>query len=1661
MVQVGLALMNKSLFRVVVLVIAVLPFQRAWAQYANNWIDFSKQYFKVTVASDGAFRLTYNDLQNAGFPVAGVDPRRVQLYHRGVEQAIIIQGQADARFDPGDYIEFYGRKNDGTLDGELYRSPDLQPHNYYNLYSDTSAYFLTWNQALVQGKRMAVFSEVNVGGIPKDTYHYNERLVVYSNEYATGNTVGGVLQYTQFDEGEGWTGSTICIGNSGCTGQLDLTINNLSGGVAPGGNPQLEMLLVGRDALNHLSEIYVGPSVGSLRLLTTESFTNYQTRKINLPINWSDISAGGQLTVRVKALGVGGLRDRLSVSYVKITHPQDFNMSSQPSKWFTLETSPAPPNKSYIEIVNPAPGLSIWDVTDEDDIVVIGTTPAGANVSAVVPNTGINRRLFARNNFSGATIKKIGFRQIAPVAHDYLIISNKALMKPALGYADPVKAYGGFRASEEGGMYDTLVVSVDQLYNQFNFGESSPAAIYEFMKFMVENGDPKYLFLIGKGLDVSQGFFRKTTVGPNDFKDLVPSAGMPGSDMAFTAGLDGTTFEPAVPTGRISASNPAHVASYLNKVKEIEALPFNQLWRKDVLHLSGGIQPIELTTFKQYMAKFGDVAKGPYYGGKVTTIGKQEPNPVELINVSEEVNKGVNLITFFGHSSPNTIDIDIGFATDPVLGYNNPGKYPSFLINGCNAGVFFSNSTVFGEDWVLAAGKGARSFIAHSSFGFVSTLRAYTQLFYEVGFGDSTFIRTGLGDIQKEVGRRYFETNSPTIASVTQVQQMVMLGDPALKLFGALKPDYETNDDAIYLESFDGSPVNALADSFAVKVITQNFGSVSKLPFKVKVTRTFSDNTVRTYDSAFASPKSLDTLSFTLRREAGVSGFGSNQFLVELDFDDQIEELNEDNNSGLLNFFIPLSGTKNLLPRPFGIVNSTNVKLKFQNTDLLSDERMYNLEIDTAATFDSPFLQQVELSGKVLMEYDLTLLAADSLAYYWRTKLRDPLPAENKEWTSTSFVYINNGPEGWAQVHFPQLMENPTAGLVKDPVTGKLKFEETEASIFVENYGSSHPSPLPTSFKINNVEYNLSTQGQPCRSNTINLVAFDKTTLVPYAGIPFVFQDPRTCGREPQVINSFRLNELETGNNDDLLKYIDNINPSDSVVMFSISDAGYASWPANVITKLEDLGISNAQLSSLQAGEPIVVLAKKGSVSGTAIVKKTQATPANEQQLVVSETLTGKFTSGSMSSVLVGPADDWRNFRAFTRERSPSDVFSFDIEGINLVGNGTLLFAGVNGAQDLTSVDPALFPLISVTMNTSDELEQSPVQLHQWMVDYTPVAEGVLFFGGTKGPIEREEGAEWVANYSFLNITDKLFSDSLKVQFEVFNKPQRKSEKRAIRISPPSPGDSSRFSFTVDTRQKTGLNDVNVAVNNRIIPEQYYENNVLQLLNYLNVIRDKIIPVLDLTIDGRYVQEGELVSPNPVIVARVWDESRFVKKKDTVGVRLLLKSPCGDEDCEFQSIHFTREDVTWFPATDTSDFKVVFKPNQLAEGEHVLRAEIEDGSGNMPSVDYEVRFNVSLNASVRFDEAYPNPSLGDMFFGFTASGDTAPDAYRLQIFSLDGRTIKSFSGNENLRVGKHELLWDGSDDHGIQQNGGVYLYRFSVSLKGRSYMKSGKLILFR
>ena len=1612
----------------------------AVGQIGNEWIQYHQPYFRIPVAGDGLFKVSHSSLQLAGFPVTA-DPRKFQLFHRGVEQSIIVQGEADGVFNTDDFVEFYGRKNDGTLDSTLYEDPSHQPHRFYNLFTDTTSYFLTIGSS--EGKRIPVHSGPS-GGLTEDASVLGERLLILRDNYSSGQDYGSIQKST-FDAGEGWMGTQVLQGQ-----ERTYSLEGITSVSTSSGKPVLSMALTGRGSMFHDVEIYAGS-----RLLSTISFSGYETYTLTESIEWSDIDASGRLSVRIRVTGSNGT-DRVSVGYLRLLFPR---IASLPEAENVFYLHPNANDISLIRIQDAPAGVRIFDVTDPSSVIQLQGQVTSA-LDVVVPNSAEQRKILATTLVTSVSgIKRVLFRQINPAAHNYVVITHAALRKPAGGYLDPVKAFAEYRSLPEGGGFDTLVVNIDQLYDQFNYGEQSPRAIFQFMKFFASVKLPQYLFLVGKGLDVNYGY-RRNPAAFTLYKDLVPTAGYPASDMAFSAGLGGSDHVPAVATGRLSANNPADVAAYFNKVKERDALPFDDLNRKKILHLSGGIEEGEPAQFSEILRGFETVAEDHYLGAKVQAIVKRSTE-VKLINIAEEVNAGLGLITFFGHSAPNTFDFDIGLVTDPVMGYKNKGKYPFLLMNGCDAGSFFLNATIPGENWVTTPDKGAVGFIAHSSYGLVNGLQRYSATFYEVAFGDSVFIKKGAGMVQQEVARRYLEAYGTSALAISQIQQMVLQGDPAMKIFGAERPDYSVEAEGIYVSAFSEDPLTALTDSFRINIPLRNTGIARDVNIRINIAREFNGGQLIQYDTIVPAVLNADTVSILIRNSDN-NGYGISTFTIHVDADDLVEELNESNNTATFEYFIPLNSTRNLYPYNYGIVDSRELSLSFQYTDLLADSREFLLEIDTTNTFDSGFKKQFTVSAKVLARHALTLPDQDSLVYYWRTRIADPEESESQMWAESSFTYIEGGPEGWAQMHFPQFQNNASIGLVSDPLLRRVHFEETVSDVTVRTFSTSAGKPQDSvSFKVNGVELNLMNEGGACRNNTINLIAFDRKSTQPYAGMYFKWYEAGRrllCGREPYVINSFTPQELITGN-DDISEYVDNIAEGDSVVLFNIGNAGFEDWPDAAITKLGLLGISTNQLADLRNGDAVVIFGRKGSSPGTATIHHA-VSPA--MSVEVERKITGRFTSGTMESGLIGPAQSWQRFIYRVTEIESQDVFGFTILGIRQDGQADTLQTDSPSGIDLSFIDAAEYPYLKVIFEAGDNINLTSVQLPRWMVLYEPVAEGLIIYRGPRAPEAFLEGETFSRDFGFVNITNKTFPDSLAVRYDLLAQGQSMATPSVLRIAPPSPNDTTWFTLSFSTMGKGGLNDIEAYVNPRIIPERTYDNNLIRIPEHADVLVDETDPVIEVTIDGRSPENDEYVSASPAIVIRLWDENPFLLKQDTLGIRIFLAYPCEGEECEFQPIWFSREDVRWEPANETSDFLVNFTP-VLESGEYILKVEAADASGNSSGAEpYEIRFRVEDHESIVVNAAYPNPFFMETNIDVIIAGEQSSySSYNFYITTVNGKVVTEFASTDGLHIGRNTLRWDGSGSDGRSLPNGLYFYRLLVSGAAEDKEYVGKVILLR
>ena len=197
--------MKKLLLLLNLLFISILG--NAQGPYENDWIRYNQEYYKIKIAQEGIYRIGLSTLTQAGFSAASLDPRKIQLFHNGQEVAIYLEGENDGSFDAADFIEFYGTKNDGSLDTKLYADPLSQPAIEFSIANDTSVYFLTYNPT-ANGLRLSLVNDNNYSSYTPSDYFIRE---VYKGgidvpNWGTyfGYNRGRNQESIEYTESEGW-----------------------------------------------------------------------------------------------------------------------------------------------------------------------------------------------------------------------------------------------------------------------------------------------------------------------------------------------------------------------------------------------------------------------------------------------------------------------------------------------------------------------------------------------------------------------------------------------------------------------------------------------------------------------------------------------------------------------------------------------------------------------------------------------------------------------------------------------------------------------------------------------------------------------------------------------------------------------------------------------------------------------------------------------------------------------------------------------------------------------------------------------------------------------------------------------------------------------------------------------------------------------------------------------------------------------------------------------------------------------------------------------------------------------------------------------------------------------------------------------------------------
>ena len=1572
--------------------------------FGNEWIKDNQKYLKIKISEDGIYRISYSQLAAAGFLSDNPNPKNFQLFYNGTEIPIYVEGESNLLFENGEFIEFLGKKNDGKLDEILYDT-GLQPNPEVSLYSDEACYFLTISTNA--GKRYANTSLTNNALTPESYIVYTSS-ANFAETYYPGSYLIDVMSLSEYQKGEGYLGNLYGLGETQSRMLSTPNVYNTSSFT-----PTLSYYVAGRSAAestngyNHHLRIAINNTT-----LTDVSFKGYDISKstLNLPYN---LISSGTTTVNFSSINdLGAKTDYQAVSYARITYTRSLdgaNISYLPFKVSSSNT------EALLNFTNTS-----WNeayILDETNAFRYTGSKSGSTTSFAIKNPDTNNllNLYDANAYKTPVIENVNFNLIKASTYNakLIIVTNKKLL-------DAANEYAAYKVSKG---YTTLVVTTEELYNQFYYGQHHPLAIKNLARYLLNNATskPEYLLLLGKGYETPK--FKLD-------EDLVPTMGFPASDSYLTSEIIDNNLAPALATGRIPAKTNDDVRSYLNKLKQYDQQE-NGIWRKNIINISGGNDDNEDISFSSYLKSFSNIASQEYFGAKTISFYKSSTDPVteNLVGkISNYINNGASLLTYLGHGSSTTTAVSVG---SPSY-LNNKDKLLFYLINGCSTGNAFTNGSM-GESYIFQSEKGAIGWIGTSSEGIASYLSNFTTLFYQNSFYNN-YGSSVAKNMQKST-RSFVNINDNLNKAHTR--QYIYLGDPTISFYSPDKPDYEVTNQSIGLV---GDNINASNTSLRLFVIIKNLRKAINQNVPIAVSRTLPNNTVIDLPIKLSNAiYHTDTLYFDMDNSiANVAG--NNKFSVTIDPNNTIQELNKTNNKAELTYYLAPNGLSIISPSNFSIAGSADITLKAQSNDFSAENVGYIFEIDTLKDFSSSWKKTSGIiNSGVFVNWKPLFTPENNKVYYWRVKLNDP---NSHEWQTSSFTYINGSMPGWNQGHFQQFDDISLYNISKENST--FKYSDVPFPVLIRTRGDDAPTTTERRIRISKSNGAIAFLDN---FEGISLLALNPSNLFNFVNYPSQYN----------YNGQFFFNTNSVFETDSLLAYLNKIPEGYYVVGMNGANFDPSTLPNEVKVALQNLGL--ASFVNINKGEPYAFWGRKGALPGTAIEKTADhgsIISAKQQIIDFTYDLYTPGESGYYLSEKIGPSTKWSEVSFNLNKDDNNDVINYSIIGVK--DNDTEVTLHDQLTSDNFNISDILadeYPFIRLKVNTTNKTTKKLAQLKSWKVIYDSFPD-ISFdpnFAKNFHSSILQEGDSLKISIGLSNL-EPIVSDSVQITYKLTKNDRSILNGKIGTIAPINIDNSYKLSFEYPTIGLTGANALLITANPKNQKDKNEFNNYLTYT--FEVKSDKKEPLVDVLFDNKRIINGEIVSPKPQIQISVSDENKFLLLKDTTSLELYIKE---QNEQNFKRIAFSSNKISIQNTGTSNNNKInfLYLPETLQDGIYTLKLRSKDASGNYNQTsDYSISFEVINEQTISNFLPYPNPFTTAMKFVFQVTGKV-PDNIKIQIMTISGKIVREIFKNElgPIQIGNNisTFTWDGTDQFGDRLANGVYFYNVKIENNDKSEVK--------
>ena len=682
---------------------------------SSAWLS-SRPAVKLSVDHEGWYRVTYDQLAAAGMP-RWTDLRSAHLYAEGMEQPFQVDGGSAGARGANAGIEFYGTGIDTPFSG-------------------TRVYWLV--NAAGAGEQIGTASNGRAGNSAATSFPYTTVRVDHTTYFAA------LLNGENNDNFFGALVSTTPL-------EQDLTATNNDPHFAAG---SLQVALQGAtDGQAHrVSVSFNGNYVGEM------DFYGLGSQSQTFPLEAGQVTNG---TNAVVLTSLAGDNDYSLVQSISLVYGHTYTADGN---WLRM-TARGGDSLQVTGFTNPQ--IRVYDITDPLRInqVTARVSMAGGTYSAAFTAPGTAGHPTTLLAFSADQMEApSGLAYHAPTNWGRAQNSADVVIITHPDFSDSLTPLVNLRRAQG---HRVALVPVDDLYDEYNYGERSPFAIQNFLSEAVAQWRPKpqSVLLVG---DAS--FDPRNYLGLGDF-DFVPTriietAALKTASDDWFSDFSGSGFA-TLATGRLPVRTSGDAANVVAKIVGYENGGSPGPWASQVLLVGDQNRDYDFASATNALEQL----LPPSLAVTKIQADGQDPSVVHQ-QLVEALNNGQVLVNFLGHGSVEQWSLSGYFADADAATLTNGGNLPFVVSMDCLSGFFHDvYTTSLAESLLLAPGGGAVAVWASSGF---TTADPQATM-------DRALIGQLVANPTSTLGAAILKTKAGTTDSDVR-RTWILFGDPAMRL---------------------------------------------------------------------------------------------------------------------------------------------------------------------------------------------------------------------------------------------------------------------------------------------------------------------------------------------------------------------------------------------------------------------------------------------------------------------------------------------------------------------------------------------------------------------------------------------------------------------------------------------------------------------------------------------------------------------------------------------------------------------------------------------------------------------------------------------------------------------------------------------------------------